>query len=210
VDAEVEGVLRAAVDALRRAGVAVDETARPPFGFDEVLDVYLRLVVPILMLGVPDATLEGLAEAARARGSQDVSARVSSYAVLRHREWLAANEARERLRGALADFFRSWDVLLCPVAQVAAIPHDHSAPAEESRIRVNGGERPYHELFAWIALASATGLPATAAPVGRTRTGLPVGIQIVGPYLEDRTSLEFARALAGEVGGFEAPPGFGA
>ena len=35
-----------------------------------------------------------------------------------------------------------------------------------------------------------------------------VGVQIVGPYLEDRTPIDFARRLADVVGGFERPPGF--
>ncbi len=44
---------------------------------------------------------------------------------------------------------------------------------------------------------------------GRTQTGLPVGIQIMGPYCEDATPITFADLLAQEVGGFEAPPGYG-
>jgi amidase len=51
-------------------------------------------------------------------------------------------------------------------------------------------------------------LPAVVAPVGRTPGGLPVGVQIVGPYLEDRTPIDFARRLADVIGGYEVPPGF--
>jgi len=36
----------------------------------------------------------------------------------------------------------------------------------------------------------------------------PVGVQIVAPYLRDRTAIDFARRLADVVGGFEPPPGF--
>jgi amidase len=49
-------------------------------------------------------------------------------------------------------------------------------------------------------------LPATCAPAGRTAGGLPVGLQVVGPYLEDRTTIDFARRIADVVGGYEAPP----
>jgi amidase len=38
--------------------------------------------------------------------------------------------------------------------------------------------------------------------------GLPVGAQIIGPYLEDRTTLHFAELLEAEFGGFVAPPGY--
>ena len=51
-------------------------------------------------------------------------------------------------------------------------------------------------------------MSATVAPAGRSPAGLPVGVQIVGPYLEDRTTLDFARRLAEVAGGFEAPPGW--
>jgi len=47
-----------------------------------------------------------------------------------------------------------------------------------------------------------------ASPAGWTRAGLPVGVQAVGPHLEDRTTIDFARRLAVECGGFEAPPGY--
>jgi len=61
------------------------------------------------------------------------------------------------------------------------------------------------DLLAWISMATAAYLPATVAPVGRTPEGLPVGVQIIGPYLDDRTTLEFAARLS-EIGyGFEAP-----
>ena len=53
-----------------------------------------------------------------------------------------------------------------------------------------------------------TGLPATTAPVGLTRAGLPVGIQIIGPYLEDATPIDLAGRLADVLGGFRPPQGY--
>jgi amidase len=70
------------------------------------------------------------------------------------------------------------------------------------------GPRPYWHMFFWISFATLTGLPATTAPVGLTRDGLPVGIQIIGPYLEDATPLDLASRLADVTGGFRAPIGF--
>jgi len=49
---------------------------------------------------------------------------------------------------------------------------------------------------------------ATAFPVGRSREGLPIGLQAIGPYLEDRTPIEFAAQLAREIGGFTRPDGY--
>jgi len=50
-------------------------------------------------------------------------------------------------------------------------------------------------------------LPATIAPIGLAKNGLPVGLQIVGPYLEDKTSIHFAGLLEETIGGFMAPSG---
>jgi amidase len=70
------------------------------------------------------------------------------------------------------------------------------------------GERPYPDLCFWVSFASLAGLPATTAPVGLTPGGLPVGIQIVGPYLEDATPIDLAGRLGDVIGGFRPPPGF--
>jgi amidase len=58
-------------------------------------------------------------------------------------------------------------------------------------------------------VATLPGLPATAFPCGRNRDGLPIGLQAIGPYLEDRTPIRFAQLLEREMGGFAAPPGYG-
>ena len=60
----------------------------------------------------------------------------------------------------------------------------------------------------WIAPATLTGCPATVAPIGQTRAGLPMGIQIMGPYWEDATTITFAGLLAEQLGGFKAPAGY--
>jgi Asp-tRNA(Asn)/Glu-tRNA(Gln) amidotransferase A subunit family amidase len=59
-----------------------------------------------------------------------------------------------------------------------------------------------------IAGVPIAGLPSTAAPIGRTPQGLPVGVQILGPNFEDAMSIDFAARMAEVAGGFMAPPGF--
>jgi len=91
-----------------------------------------------------------------------------------------------------------------------AFPHDHSDIAART-IAVNGKPFPYLEQLFWAGLATVALLPATAVPVGLgRRSGLPVGAQLVGPLLEDRTPLAFAERMADVTGGFVAPPGYGA
>jgi amidase len=75
-------------------------------------------------------------------------------------------------------------------------------------LAVNGKTIPYTDLLAWICPATMCKLPASVVPAGRTAENLPVGIQIVGSHLEDRTTLDFARRLTELCGGFTPPPGF--
>ena len=60
----------------------------------------------------------------------------------------------------------------------------------------------------WAGVATLPGLPSTAMPIGLSEGGLPIGMQIIGPYLEDRTPLVFAALVEGEFGGFTPPPGY--
>ena len=60
----------------------------------------------------------------------------------------------------------------------------------------------------FCAPISFAGLPAVSLPLHRTAAGLPVGVQIIGAEGEDPTTIEFARLLAAEIGGFVAPPGY--
>ena len=59
-----------------------------------------------------------------------------------------------------------------------------------------------------MAPAGACYLPATVIPVGVAPSGLPVGVQIVGPYLHDRTTLAFAAAAEAILGPCPTPPGY--
>jgi len=111
-------------------------------------------------------------------------------------------------RSKWANFFDRYDVLLTPVALTVAFPHNHRKPVTIRRLDVNGKKKYYLDNLAWIAMATAAGLPATVAPVGLSDSGLPVGIQIIGAEYEDFTTIAFAKGLSDLVGGFKAPPGF--
>jgi len=107
-----------------------------------------------------------------------------------------------------AAFFNKYDILLTSVAPTVAFPHNHKEPLITRRLNINGKKKPYLDNLAWISMATVSGLPATVAPIGLSESGLPVGIQIVGARLEDRTTIAFAKGLSELVGGFKTPPGF--
>jgi amidase len=112
---------------------------------------------------------------------------------------MAARAAWDRYFGDLADVF------LCPASFTPAFPHD-ARPFEQRTIATPEGERPYEDQAFWMSHASLPGLPAVAAPIGRTPGGLPVGAQILGPLYEDDTAIAFAGLLAEAFGGYEPPP----
>ena len=211
VDDAVIKVLKKAIQALRIAGVTVDDGARPDFQLDDSHAVYYALVGAVFAQGTPEDTFRKYLAWSRTwagESNHSNDARFIRGVVQRYRDWRQTQEKRERLRRAWATFFREVDVLLCPVTLVAAFPHDHSEPPHERSLRVNNRVWRYYDMNVWPGLATMPYLPATVAPVGLTESGLPVGIQIIGPYLEDRTTIDFARRMAKVVGGFKPPPGF--
>ena len=209
VDSAVRERLEAAAAALRGAGVAVDEQARPGFSLEQAVELYRRLLIPIEAAIMSDEEFAAVNKHVDAmpRDEGGEMAYFLRNVGLRHRDWLLLCEERERQRALWADFFRRFDVLLCPTAPVVAIRHDHAEPMLLRKLEVNGVERPYTDLLAWPGLVGVAHLPASVAPVGRTRAGLPVGIQIVAPYLEDHTAIAFAAQLESLLGGFEPPAG---
>jgi amidase len=209
LDGEVRRVLAGAVDALRRAGVTVLDR-RPAVDFGALVWAYLQMLYPIILSGMPDEGFENLVQVAAALPPDDRSAmaRAARATTIRHRDWLRLHEQRRQTQARFADLFRDVDVLLMPIVPTAAIPHDHHESFPARTISVDGAPVPYMELFTWIAPATFAHLPATAAPVGRTAGGLPVGLQIVGPYLEDRTTIDVARRITRVLGGYEVPTGF--
>ena len=98
-------------------------------------------------------------------------------------------------------------MLLCPITPTTAIPHDHQPDVDARRIIVNGRPRPYGDQIPWASLSGLCGLPAVVL-LGTARDGLPVGLQVIGPYLEDRTVIDVAGRIAELTGGFVPPPGY--
>jgi len=122
--------------------------------------------------------------------------------------WFQATFAQTTVRRAWATLFQTFDVVLAPVLGVVAFPHDNSPDMQARTLTINGKAEPYFGQLAWPGMAVFANLPATAAPIGQTQAGLPIGAQIIGPYLEDRTTIGFAGLLEREFGGFRRPPGY--
>ena len=202
VDSGMKAVLAEAITALRKAGARLTEGW--PAGVEPIgqYQLYGWLLGAFFAIALPDAEYDRMRETA-AKGAESVF--TQGTAAL-HREWLQKTGQRLAARATWAEYFKTHDAFLLPTAFMPAFPHDHS-PMEARVLKPEGsGTRPYNSMSRWISYATLTGCPATTVPVGRTRGGLPVGLQIMGPFLEDATPLDIAARVEQVVGGFVPPP----
>ena len=212
LDPEVRSVLEGFAGALAAQGAEVT-TIPCPVDARALLSAYLMLLGAVLSEDLPPAALRqmqmmrALAKIARKRDADPHSASAMALAyTATHREWMAADAVRCRLRHDIDATFERFDAILAPIAPVPAFPHDHR-PFQKRSLRLSTGAAvPYTSMVCWISLATALHLPATTVPAGRTGAGLPVGAQLIGPRGGDARTLALAQAIDEAVGGFVAPP----
>ena len=123
-------------------------------------------------------------------------------------EWMGLLDAQVQMRRSWGRLFGEYDVVLAPNYGITAFPHDANPDQGARKQIINGRTTPYMSQVAWPGLALVSNLPATAAPIGLSKNGLPLSVQIIGGYLEDRTTIGFAGLLEQEFGGFQPPPGY--
>jgi len=204
VDSSVGDCLQESIDALAKSGADISDQ-KPAISFKESWDVFLKTLNGVLGFGAPPAVFEKwVKKENNIQNGQGYQSRQISAAIQRHRDWLMTDFKRQILREKWAAYFKEFDILLCPVTPVAAFSHNHT-PWFSRTISVNNQQRPYSDMMGWAGLTNVVFLPSTIAPSGFTPDGLPVGIQIVGPYLEDRTPIQLAKLMKEITGGFTQP-----
>jgi amidase len=206
--------VRAAIDRLAanlgKAGVKIERESPLLPDFAASSRLFMRMLLSFLAVSFLPEVYAGAVAAAASLPPNDMSLRAERLRgiALSHRDWVMAEGARGQLRAQWRALFKSYDAVICPVMPTPAYPHDHSAEQETRRINIDGKDYAYPDQMAWPGIANLPGLPATAIPIGLSPQGLPVGVQIVGPWLEDRTPLKLAELIEREFGGFVPPPAF--
>lgn len=205
VDHELRAALTDAAAALAGDGVQVDIGSPTQLGLD--LDfrqsdgVFRRMLAAAASGGYPPDLIEDIATGRRPAGAE----LGAEFVAQRHRDWLAASERRAHLRQRWAEFFCRYDGILLPVAPNRVCRHDPRPFAERS-IVVNGERRPYWDQIVWAGLTGVSYLPSTVVPIGLDHRGLPMGLAVAGPFLEDRTTLSLAGRLARLLPALPPPP----
>lgn len=115
--------------------------------------------------------------------------------VISAHEWFALLDQRGRVRRQWQALFEAFDVVLAPPFGVTAFEHQREPDMAQRTHLIDGEVTAYGDQIAWPGIATFAGLPATAAPIARSAEGLPIGVQIIGPYLEDRTTLAVAAQI---------------
>lgn len=181
-------LLRNAADALADAGAKVED-AHPPVDFEAQVDLFSRMILAAISPSMDPAVGEPFS------GS--------------HLAWLRADEERAAFRATWAEWFETYDALLCPVLAAPAFPHNHEGEFQDRTLDINGDPHPHLLLTNWTGLIGVVGLPAAVPPIGTTPQGIPVGVQVVAPYLRDREAVQLAGRIAEVAGaGYRVPPGF--
>jgi amidase len=182
LDEEIRTALHATADRLEALGARVTRDAGQVPDPASAREVYMGLLETAMSRGRPDA--------------RPIDAH--AYMTLLDRQL--------GLRRRWAELFQAYGVVLAPVTGTVAFPHvDEPDPAKRV-LTINGEATPYFDQLAFPSLPLLPNLPATATPIGFTRGGLPIAMQVIGPYLRDRTTIAFAGLVEREFGGFRAPP----
>ncbi len=208
-DQSVQDLIHGLARALAKRGAKVSERALPAFDFGEAHRVFIQLLRGATSgRQTPEQFAAMLAARADlARDDDSYYAQMVRANTQPHKDWLAASNRRHQMRLAWAEFFENWDVLLCPNAASAAFPHSMPGERWERMVMVNGKPQPATTQMWWAGIAGMCYLPGTAAPIGLSPEGLPIGVQIVGPQHGDLTTIRVAQLIEREVYAFVPPPG---
>ena len=206
---------KALFNELREKGVTVVEGSPEQLNFTEIYELYLNLLGGVMGLTQKDLQQQIISHSASLLGKLGKLINFPPHfehfargAGQSHFSWLKKNERRERLKAKFTQLYSEYDVVLTPVVPFTAIPHDHSPIMALRKVITRGKERHYTDHMPWIALATVFGLPATSAPVGKDRDGMPFNIQIIGDSYQDKTTLQFASFIEAINGEFEAPEAY--
>jgi amidase len=205
IAADVRTNLGAFADRLADAGAQVQAVSMP-VSLGDGLRTWQQVVLPIMGIAFSDDDFASFAELESIPGDDPLLDAGRALAS-RYRTWAVANGLRQRQRALWSTFFEDYDVVLAPVMPTAAFEHDTERHIMERVLDVDGTEVSHAMAMAWCGAIGAMLLPVVTVPTGQTASGLPVGVQVIGPYLSDLRLLALAQTIDTAAGpGFTRPP----
>jgi len=173
IDTPTRAALDGLVGELVREGARVERAnPRLPESLPDLAAVhkdYVTMLMTITTYGAP--------------GARDV---ISAH------DWFTLIQRRDKVRRQWRALFGAFDVVLAPVFGTPAFPLTGEADWSRRRLLIDGEPTPFGDQLAWAGMATFAGLPATVAPIATSPDGLPIGVQIIGAFLHDLTTIALA------------------
>jgi amidase len=208
-DSPVSSAMGAKLEALcsylSKQGAKV-ETAMPAFNMEQYLSDYARMLIVMTTMGQSVEERKTVAAEILAGGAF-LAKEFSDGLTMTAQEYLMLVVNRQSYLAAWQTFFQDWDVLIGPMTLDSAFTHQ-TEDQDTRTLMIDNKEVPYFNNILYPMLSILCGLPSTAFPAGLDPQGLPLGLQAIGPYLEDKTTLRFAQLLEQDWHCFQKPPGY--
>jgi len=182
VNSEIREAVSCAIEVLREAGAAIEELAIPELE-GEALNAEMGILLPEASFCHRD-----LFDTHQADYSETVLERLQLGRNTPAVAYIAALEARDRLRDVVRKNQADLDLLVMPTTPMVA------TPLESTTLEVGDGEEDLGALIRMTAPFDVTGQPALSVPCGFSSSGLPIALQIVGRDFEDGTVLRAGHA----------------
>lgn len=196
----IRKALRDLAERLADAGCGVGRATSEAPDLKDLSETFTSLLMAFM--GVDASDEEYAAAVQAARDGNWMQQRMT----MTHRDWVHLDRHRLALAAQWSRTFEHWDAVLCPTAPCTAFAHD-VRPFPERTLSVDGADVGYEKLPCWTTMATPNGLPVTTIPIGADASGLPIGAQLVGPFMEDHTPMMLADLLERQLGcRFRPPP----
>jgi aspartyl-tRNA(Asn)/glutamyl-tRNA(Gln) amidotransferase subunit A len=179
VDPEVAASVRRAVEVLAGLGAAVEEVDP---GFADPVRAY-----HVLWFAGAAKSLERVPQHQRELVDPGLREICEEGRTISASEYLDAVAARMALGVTMGEFHERFDLLVTPTLPIAAFAAGHEVPP-------GSPERRWTSWTPFTYPFNLTQQPAITVPCGSTASGLPVGLQIVGPRHADERVLAVAGA----------------
>ncbi|AGM09286.1 amidase [Amycolatopsis keratiniphila] len=180
VDPEVAEIVKSAVQSLGDAGLHIEEAdpgfADPKPAFDILWSTGAAKWLDTFPAGSETKVDPGL------RKVWELGKTFSAS------DYLGANAERAALGILMGEFHTRYDVLITPTLPIPAFEAGHEVPP-------GSGLSGWPDWTPFTYPFNMTQQPAISVPAGRTSSGLPVGLQIVGPRHSDDLVLAVAKLL---------------
>ncbi len=189
VTAETRAAIATTVAAMRERGFVVERLE--PTGLERAPSIWWLMFGKCLRTLIEESVPEGYRLHPL---SYEAMASDREAAAMTYEDLLLGWVALDQLRCKFRQLMSRHTLLLCPVAAIPAFRHG------ERRWMIEGEEVTYPNAFVYSQVFNLLGAPAATIPVGTSRDGLPIGVQLVGRPYDDQTLTTAVKEVAAALG----------